>query len=579
MTNLYEFLNERYYSSEYHDHNDVVSKQENDDIFEHVTLNFRHTTRWKFKSTDTTKETFEKNLLNQFWSVSLFRERIIIQKDDTKVRVKFYTYNKSRAVGDKFYRISTSLNYYTYNYKTNSLYVGSMSNFHKKRKFSKSVRRSSVNYQPLSGLRSQINVMINRTLTNGIKNLESLEETNKIFNIFLNSIPGIEKYSDIYPSDNRLYKMILDKYQVKLPNNWESLVFNHNHPKLKLIRKNKNKYIDALMVHNKLKGDKIKKVLHQVTHYNPDNMHALYKLFGESFIQQQPESFLKKVFEYNYFFSDRQLTNFSKKEIKNIFEIVKLVLDHEIALPTFFDHIHFYESIKRFEPIKWKSTDLKSFQQEHLDWTERDNFYTKGDYKRIYDSRIHELLKNPIICEDLTKYYPVLLTKSRNYNEESFVQSNCVKGYVTKAGSIIISLRKGSEDSNERATIEYSVVKVREKIILNRVQTLGRFNQKLNETWDTPIALLDSIVCNMFDGDISLPMIEVKFGNWVFIAKSLFTKNDFRKYFVKDYIGDNKYLSWDRDINNNNTPLVNVAMPLPNFDITDEELIENINIE
>ena len=83
----------------------------------------------------------------------------------------------------------------------------------------------------------------------------------------------------------------------------------------------------------------------------------------------------------------------------------------------------------------------------------------------------------------------------------------------------------------------------------------------------------------MFDGDISLPMIEVKFGNWVFIAKSLFTKNDFRKFFVKEYIGDNKYLSWDRDIHNNTTPLVNVVTPLPNFDITDEELIENINIE
>jgi hypothetical protein len=62
-------------------------------------------------------------------------------------------------------------------------------------------------------------------------------------------------------------------------------------------------------------------------------------------------------------------------------------------------------------------------------------------------------------------YYPVLLTNSSVYNQESQLQSNCVKGYIGKTGSIIVSLRKGSIDSDIRGTIEYSLFKDSEGII------------------------------------------------------------------------------------------------------------------
>ena len=234
---------------------------------------------------------------------------------------------------------------------------------------------------------------------------------------------------------------------------------------------------------------------------------------------------------------------------------------------TFFDHIRFYKSIKRFEPIKWKSKDYDSFQQEHLDWTDRNDFYTKGEYKRIYDPKFYEYLDTPIKDIDDNQYYPVLLSTSTQYNEESFVQSNCVKGYVNKASSLIISLRKGSKDSKERATIEFSITKTNHLIFLQRIQTLGRFNQKLDETWTVPIALLDSSIRNIFSElKLEIPKLEVKFGHKIYPANGVFSKKNFRLFYnINKYEDNTLYMSWDKnlDIITNGFELTPIEIDLP----------------
>ena len=87
---------------------------------------------------------------------------------------------------------------------------------------------------------------------------------------------------------------------------------------------------------------------------------------------------------------------------------------------------------------------------------------------------------------------PLLLMDSKSYNEESLYQSNCVKTYIGKPGSFIISLRKGLY--GDRATIEYKLVKDRNQINPLRVQSLGKFNGKLDEEWNEVLFKLDDIV-------------------------------------------------------------------------------------
>jgi hypothetical protein len=80
------------------------------------------------------------------------------------------------------------------------------------------------------------------------------------------------------------------------------------------------------------------------------------------------------------------------------------------------------------------------------------------------------------------------------YNIESVQQSNCVKTYIDKCSSIIISVRKGGVDSNERATIEYLLSKDLNKIKIERNQSLGRFNHKLDVEWNDVLFKLDEIM-------------------------------------------------------------------------------------
>jgi hypothetical protein len=100
------------------------------------------------------------------------------------------------------------------------------------------------------------------------------------------------------------------------------------------------------------------------------------------------------------------------------------------------------------------SDDSKSkFREEHLDWSDKIEHYRQGSYTRIYPDYSYELIQKPISVGD-DVYYPVLLDDSHNYNKESSQQSNCVKTYIGKCSSVIVSLRKGDIDSDKRATIE-----------------------------------------------------------------------------------------------------------------------------
>jgi hypothetical protein len=83
------------------------------------------------------------------------------------------------------------------------------------------------------------------------------------------------------------------------------------------------------------------------------------------------------------------------------------------------------------------------------------------------------------------------LTTSKEYNEESSTQSNCVKSYVSRPASIIVSLRN---DEKERVTIEYQVRKVNDEVVIQRVQSLGKRNTVLESKWDNVLLSLDKIM-------------------------------------------------------------------------------------
>lgn len=449
------------------------------------------------------EQTYTQNLKNHLCSVSCTKITVIVEEYDGKVGLKLFWNVFSRGEGKPWFKVSKNVEYISVNKSTGDVYVGYIHNYQKKRKNSKAIRRNYFVNEPLAILTSKIKNYCNSFIPN------SSEVANDVANIFINAITVP---TTIYNREQNLFKFYLDKKNFRYPNNfylytnilWEKEFKN-------LLRKNGNRFVDALMVKYQIKGKKLKKALHQTEKLNIDAYLFAQKLFGEDWLNQNESSLVKLLdFKNNLPIVDYDIKNYmSKEELKRLYNIlINSVCDYEIETYTFLDHLRTYVELKNLGEldVKWMSDgkDYKQFMDEHLDWTDKLQHYKKGTYYRTYPEYFFERIEKTI-----DGYYPVILTNSSEYNSESNTQSNCVKGYIGRPSSFIISLRRGTKESDERATIEYYVKKFGDTVDAKRIQTLGRFNSHLDDTWNDVLLKLDEIVLSCHQ-DQEFKTVEIK---------------------------------------------------------------------
>ena len=523
-----------------------------------------------------TEEKFKEHYGNPFASVELVRRIICITKENDKITFKMFWYNRRRRVVSKWFKTNTQCKFITFNYKTNALYDGWLDNYHLKRNCRKRVRRKVFNSDPINTLRRWVRDSFN---SDEMKTIDVPTIVNQIVSVFVNSIPGTEKYPELLP-EQKLYRRYLDSQGIKYPDNWFELVNAYPQPKKKDLVKCGYKYIDSLMKVHNLKGDKIKKVLHQVSKFlDGSHFENACKIFGQKFILNQPDEFIKKLLESTsnqISFKSFQSCEFSKSEVSNFFEIYKIYYNDLIDSYTLNDHFRFYNFLKNLEPIKWKSKTHDEFTQEHYEWSEKYNHYTNGDFTRIYNPTFVEKVNEVILTKD-SPYFPEVLLTSKRYNNESFFQNNCVKTYIKRVSSLLISLRRGEGDTEERASIEYDIIPmVWPDVVefnLNRVQTLGKFNQRLDSSWDEVLVKLDERISKLVDEKMfDTLQIEGEFGGRKVFSNYIIKEYDRTSY--KNYTIDSRnngvYLDWENNsIMKLNSYNYNVV-PLQNW--TDDEL-------
>lgn len=522
----------------------------------------------KFNSIGTNNEesVYVENYGNPLATVSMERLSIFIEKNGEKTVFKIFSYGLIREVGKVYFRKSTSLRYFGFNEKDGSVYYGRMVNYHKKRKCGKSMRKNIFYTSPFNDFKANLKSLISSYLTDTriyTKEPEIVTNTiNQMFNIFLSKLPFKEPIVHA-TLDETMYKLYLDNSGVKYPNNWKVFRMSYPAPIKKFLKKNGNKFIDTFMMMNKLNGDKVKRALHKISSpCDPQALKVAYEIFGNKFILSHDDELIVKILEsglshirYNVTDEDLALLQRRPKDKHNAFEIYKLCLSGDINNSTFTDHLRFYARLSRLENVRWDSNDYKSFMDEHIIWTERFDHYDKGTFNRIYPKKFKNELEKVILGKE-QPLYPKLLINTKEYNEESFIQSNCVKTYIKKELSVIVSLRRGEEDSKDRATIEYRILHDGEKICeLKRVQTLGRFNNSLDDTWITPLTTLDERISKLVTGGLfELPEAILEVGNDKIHTKLMVDKSSlFMSY--NDH-GTYRNIKWSEEVNiNRNDPI------------------------
>jgi hypothetical protein len=395
-----------------------------------------------YKKTNKTEEEFITRFADQLYSVTRNNVTIVVERDGDKVAIKLFWGYKHRRPGVAWFKTIKHVEFISVNTKTGDVYVGGIDNYHLKRKSKKRINRNYFIGEPLNNLSLSIRNCIRRVDSN-----LDVDCTQEALEVFIQTIDPIDNFG-VLTNNQRLFKFYLNKRGVKFPNNFHIYTNEWFGPEIKkILKKTDNRMVDAVMVRNELSGKQIKKFV-------------------------------------------------TNEELKRVFKLFRHVVIHgTLDAHTFYDHMRFYCDLKLYEPnIKWMSSDddKSDFRGEHLDWVDKIQSYREGTYYRKYPDYSYQVISEPIEHGGEV-YYPVLLDNSKSYNQESAIQSNCVKTYIGKCGSMIVSLRQGGVDSDVRATIEYklSYTFVGKIIHVDRVQSLGRFNKKLTEEWDDVLFKLD----------------------------------------------------------------------------------------
>ena len=437
------------------------------------------------------EEIYLKHLKDPMYSVRKEYVMIVVEKNEHKVSIKFFTGYMARQSGKPWFKVEKNVDYISVNLKTGDVYNGHLRGFNKKKKCIKNVRRNCFYLEPANSLKSKFKNYLTIFTDN------AFNEVTTAFSEFLFQIDQRENFESLNYED-RLFRFYLNKRGIKYPNNFKVYTNELRGPEIKkILKKNDNKLVESIMVKNNFSGKKVRHALHFCNSLNLTLYEVARKMFGDNWLNQDKESIILDLLNQpsSYVNIPTQFIELvSKEELRKVYILFKQVFIHQnLDSMTFSDHMRMYTELKSFgeHDLKWKSVESKSdFREEHLDWTEKLQHYKMGNYIRHYPEYMYEMISQPLYDD----FRPVLLDTSSKYNEESSYQSNCVKGYIGKAGCLIISVICGKFLVEERATIEYRLTMKDGLVHANRVQSLGKFNQRLEAHWDTVLLKLDKQV-------------------------------------------------------------------------------------
>ena len=466
---------------------DTMFFYDNSEVQERIQLNYAYVGKNHLTTFDTTKDRHIKNYYNNpFCEIRVKTIERSIRRHGDKITLKVYSHTKFRRFNSKYFKKTTSVLSATFNTKTGNFTTLRMELSPKV----KSKRFRTNNFFELEGVLKNGGVLDFRSY---------VEKESKVYNnykqIFNNedffSAVNIEfNFNQRKLDTNKFVELMTNRFvetkKIKVSNDFSFWIKNL-YPTEKYLKKNERKLIASILDMFHIKSKITIKLMHDNSQFDIFAVSTLCYLFGDNFSKYigsiHPDHFKNSKIDLsdnmlgtkNNFIQqsknhDLTVTNIEKENIVKVINDVKISMSTSKStfiekrfISELVDHLNMIKKLRVYSSdLCMRARTYDEFNAEHMELSKMISFIKKGWVIEYYfnDKMVNDVekpIKLNINLEDgefgEITFYPYILKREEEYDEEGRFMHHCVASYSDKDKSIIISLR--TENKEDRVTCEF----------------------------------------------------------------------------------------------------------------------------
>jgi hypothetical protein len=434
---------------------------------------------------------------NPFSKISVTTIERSIRKHGDKVTIKVYRNHNYRDFNNIYFRKSSTVESVTFNLKTGNFTTLTMNKSGKTT--NKTFRTNNFNFLEMifkdGGILNMRKCLdddsvLLKEYKETFNNTDFIYEIDKTFNLNQNF-----SFNGTWFCQLMLERFVEFK-KIKVSNNYDYWIKKY-YPTEKFLKKNDRKLIASILDIFEIKSKITIKLMHENSKMDINSLARLCYLFGDNFSKYigsiESRHFLNTSYESSYSGGEYPKFKFAKEfknheyqisnnEKENVVKILnnincevkgyqRLTGQKETLInPRFVgdlhDHFNMIKKLRQFIPdLQLKAKNIDDFDKEHLELSKMMKFIKKGyvtEYR--FADKMVEDVESPIqvkinLGDDdnptwvTPEYYPHILKREEEYDEEGKFMHHCVASYSDKDKSIIISVR--TDDGKDRVTCEF----------------------------------------------------------------------------------------------------------------------------
>jgi hypothetical protein len=423
-----------------------------------------------------------------------------IRRHGDKITIKVYRHHSHRAFNNIYFRKSTSVESVTFNMCNGNFTTLSINK--SGRKTTKTFRTNNFNFLEMQfkdggilSMRKSLgdDSVLLKEYNETFNNTDFIFEIDKVFNLNQNFSFNGTWFCQL------MLERFVELKKIKVSNNYEYWIKKY-YPTEKFLKKNDRKLIASILDLFEIKSKITIKLMHENSKMDINSLARLCYFFGDNFSKYigsiETRHFLNTSNESSYSDGGHPKFKFAKEfknhefqisnnEKENIVKILnnlncevkgyqRIILTHEketLINPRFVgdlhDHFNMIKKLREFIPdLQLRAKNIDDFDKEHVELSKMMKFIKKGyviEYR--FADKMVEDVESPIkvkinLSDDESKpewvtpeYYPHILKREEEYDEEGRFMHHCVASYSDKDRSIIISVR--TDDGKDRVTCEF----------------------------------------------------------------------------------------------------------------------------